>query len=95
MIGALFLGLFCGIVARMLVPGDAFRHLSGPRSWLASLALGVVGAYVGYLIFTVGLGLGDTDIFDWGGVLSALIGTVIVLLVATFALRRFARRPVA
>jgi hypothetical protein len=23
---------------------------------------------VGYLIFTVGLGIGDTDIFDWGGV---------------------------
>jgi len=88
MIGAILLGLFCGIVARMLVPGDAFRHMSGPVSWLVSLALGLVGALLGYLIFTVGLGIGDTDIFDWGGVLSALIGTIIVLVIATWILRR-------
>jgi uncharacterized membrane protein YeaQ/YmgE (transglycosylase-associated protein family) len=95
MIGALLLGLFCGIVARLLVPGDAFRHMSGPRSWLVSLALGLAGALVGYLIFTVGLGIGDTDIFDWGGVLSALIGTVIVLVIATWVLRRNSRRSAA
>jgi uncharacterized membrane protein YeaQ/YmgE (transglycosylase-associated protein family) len=92
MIGALLLGLFCGIVARMLVPGDAFRNMSGWQSWLVSLGLGLVGALVGYLIFTVGLGIGDTDIFDWGGVLSALIGTVIVLLIATWILRRTSAR---
>jgi uncharacterized membrane protein YeaQ/YmgE (transglycosylase-associated protein family) len=91
MIGALLLGLFCGIVARILVPGDVFKHMSGPRSWLVSLVLGLVGALVGYLIFTVGLGIGDTNIFDWGGVLSALIGTVIVLIIATWVLRRRAR----
>jgi uncharacterized membrane protein YeaQ/YmgE (transglycosylase-associated protein family) len=92
MIGALLLGLFCGVVARMLIPGDAFRHMSGPKSWLVSIGLGLLGALVGYLIFTVGLGIGDTDIFDWGGVLSALIGTVIVLVIATWVLRRSARR---
>jgi uncharacterized membrane protein YeaQ/YmgE (transglycosylase-associated protein family) len=91
MIGAVLLGLFCGIVARIIVPGDAFRHMSGPISWLVSLVLGLVGALVGYLIFTVALGLGDTNIFDWGGVLSALIGTVIVLLIATFIMRRTSR----
>ena len=58
MIGALLLGLFCGIVARILVPNDAFRKMSGPRSWLVSLVLGLAGALVGYLIFTVGLGIG-------------------------------------
>ena len=93
MIGALLLGLFCGIVARMLIPGDIFRQLSGPVSWLVSLGLGLVGALVGYLIFTVGFGLGDTNIFDWGGVLSALIGTVIVLLIATLVLRLTSDRP--
>ena len=92
MIGALLLGLFCGVVARMLVPGDAFRHMSGPKSWLVSIGLGLLGALVGYRIFTVGLGIGDTDIFDWGGVLSALIGTVIVLVIATWILRRSAAR---
>jgi len=90
-VGAILLGLFCGIVARMLVPGDAFRNMSGPKSWLISLGLGLLGALAGYLIFTVGLGIGDTDIFDWGGVLSALIGTVIVLLIFTWVMRRRAR----
>lgn len=93
MVGALLLGLFCGVVARILVPGDVFRQLSGPLSWLISLALGLVGALVGYLIFTVGFGIGDTSIFDWGGALSALIGTVIVLLIATLVLRLTSSDP--
>ena len=93
MIGALLLGLFCAIVARILVPGDVFRTMSGPLSWLISLALGLVGALVGYLIFTVGLGIGDTNIFDWGGVVSALIGTLIVVPFATLVLRRASSRP--
>ena len=93
MIGALLLGLFCGIVARILVPGDVFRQLSGPLSWLISLALGLLGALIGYLIFTVGFGIGDTSIFDWGGVLSALIGTVIVLVIATLVLGHTTSRP--
>jgi uncharacterized membrane protein YeaQ/YmgE (transglycosylase-associated protein family) len=92
MIGAILLGLFCGIVARMLIPGDAFRHMRGPKSWLVSLGLGLLGALVGYLIFTVILGIGDTDIFDWGGVLSALIGTLIVVPIAGWLIRRSGRR---
>jgi uncharacterized membrane protein YeaQ/YmgE (transglycosylase-associated protein family) len=55
--------------------------MSGLLSRLVSIGLGLAGALVGYLIFTVGLGIGDTDIFDWGGVLSALIGTIIVLVI--------------
>jgi uncharacterized membrane protein YeaQ/YmgE (transglycosylase-associated protein family) len=87
-IGAILLGLFCGAVARMLIPNDAFRNLSGPKSWLVSIALGLIGAVVGYAIFTLALGIGDNDIFDWGGVLSALIGTIIVIPIATWILRR-------
>jgi uncharacterized membrane protein YeaQ/YmgE (transglycosylase-associated protein family) len=88
MLGAVLLGLVAGVIARMLVPGDVFRNMSGPTSWLASLALGLAGAILGYLVFTVGLGIGDTDVFDWGGILSAIIGTVIVLLVVGFFIRR-------
>jgi uncharacterized membrane protein YeaQ/YmgE (transglycosylase-associated protein family) len=92
MIGAILLGLFCGAVARTLIPNDAFRHMKGWRSWLVSIGLGLIGAIVGYVIFTLGLGIGDDDIFDWGGVLSALIGTLIVVPVATWILRRTARK---
>ena len=88
MLGALLLGLVAGVIARMLTPGDVFRNMSGPASWLVSIVLGLVGAALGYLIFTVGLGIGDTDMFDFGGIISAIIGTVIVILIAGFFLRR-------
>jgi uncharacterized membrane protein YeaQ/YmgE (transglycosylase-associated protein family) len=91
MVGALLLGFICGVIARVLMPGDVFRTMSGPTSWAVSLGLGLAGALVGYVIFTLGLGIGDTDIFDWGGLLSALIGTLIVLALAGYFLRR--RRP--
>lgn len=65
MVGALLLGFICGVIARVLMPGDVFRTMSGPTSWAVSLGLGLAGALVGYVIFTLGLGVGDTDIFDW------------------------------
>jgi uncharacterized membrane protein YeaQ/YmgE (transglycosylase-associated protein family) len=88
MLGAVLLGLIAGVVARALMPGDVFRHMRGLTSWLASIALGLAGAIVGYLIFTVGLGVGDGDVFDLGGIVSAIIGTLIVLVVVGFLVRR-------
>ena len=88
MIGALILGLLAGFLGRALVPNDAFADMSGPKSWGVSIVLGLVGAVVGYVIFTLGLGIGDDDAFDLGGILSAIIGVVIVLLIAGFVLRR-------
>jgi uncharacterized membrane protein YeaQ/YmgE (transglycosylase-associated protein family) len=88
MIGALILGLVAGFIGRALVPNDAFQHMEGPRSWAVSVVLGLVGAFVGYLIFTRALGIGDNDAFDLGGLLSAIIGVVIVLVAAGFLMRR-------
>ena len=88
MLGAVLLGLVAGAVARTLMPGDVFRNMSGPSSWLVSILLGLAGAILGYLIFTVGLGIGDTDVFDFGGIVSAIIGTLIVLAVVGFFVRR-------
>jgi uncharacterized membrane protein YeaQ/YmgE (transglycosylase-associated protein family) len=95
MLGAVLLGLVAGVIARMLTPGDVFRNMSGPSSWLASIALGLAGAVLGYLIFTVGLGIGDTDVFDFGGIVGAVIGVVILLpFVGVYArLRRRSSRP--
>jgi len=88
MIGALILGLVAGAIGRALMPGDAFSHMSGPKSWLVSIVLGLVGAAVGYFLFTRLLGIGDDDMFDLGGLLSAIIGVLIVLGIATFVMRR-------
>jgi uncharacterized membrane protein YeaQ/YmgE (transglycosylase-associated protein family) len=87
-IGALILGLVAGFIGRALVPNDIFSDMSGPASWAVSIVLGLAGAFVGYLIFTRLIGIGDDDAFDLGGIFSAIIGVVIVLVVAGWAARR-------
>lgn len=82
MVGALVLGFVAGALARMFMPGDVFRGMSGPASWGVSIGLGLGGALLGWVIFTLGLGIGDDDIFDFGGLIGAVIGTMIVI--ATF-----------
>jgi uncharacterized membrane protein YeaQ/YmgE (transglycosylase-associated protein family) len=73
-IGAILLGLVAGAGGRMLVP-DMWSGISGAKSWLFSLVLGLLG----YLIFTVWLGIGDEAVFDFGGILGAIIGVIILL----------------
>jgi uncharacterized membrane protein YeaQ/YmgE (transglycosylase-associated protein family) len=93
MIGALILGLVAGAIGRMLMPGDVFRDMSGPKSWGISLVLGLAGAALGYVIFTLLLGIGDDDVFDLGGILSAIIGVLILLPIAGFVMRRTGAAP--
>jgi uncharacterized membrane protein YeaQ/YmgE (transglycosylase-associated protein family) len=88
MIGALILGVVAGGVARLVIPNDAFERLRGWRSWVVTILLGLIGAIVGWLIFTGLLGIGDTDVFDLGGIVGAIIGAVLVLLVVGGILRR-------
>jgi uncharacterized membrane protein YeaQ/YmgE (transglycosylase-associated protein family) len=90
-IGAILLGLAAGIIGRLLVP-DMWSGLSGPKSWLFSLAIGLAGALLGYLIFTVGLGIGDDDVFDFGGIIGAIIGVIMLLPFVGIATRFFGRR---
>lgn len=88
MVGALILGLVAGFIGRALVPNDVFEDMKGPKSWAVSIVLGLVGAFVGYLIFTRLIGIGDNDAFDLGGIISAIIGVVIVLIGVGFVMRR-------
>ena len=88
MVGALILGLVAGFIGRALVPNDVFSGMRGPKSWAVSIVLGLVGAFVGYLIFTRLLGIGDNDAFDLGGIVSAIIGVILVLIVVGFVARR-------
>lgn len=88
LLSILALGLVCGVIGRALVPNDAFRAMSGWKSWAASTVLGLLGALVGYLIFTGLLGIGDTDTFDWGGIVGAVIGAIIVVALASWLIKR-------
>ena len=79
------------------VGGEAGRK---PRSrWPADAGttvswLGLAGTLISYVIFTL-VGIGDTDIFDWGGGVGAIIGTLIVLGLAGCFLRRRQPGPAA
>jgi uncharacterized membrane protein YeaQ/YmgE (transglycosylase-associated protein family) len=80
MVGAIILGLVAGYIAKAILPGR------DPGGFFVTIALGLVGSVVGFLIFTELLGIGDTDVFDLGGLIGAIIGTIILLV----AYRKFA-----
>jgi uncharacterized membrane protein YeaQ/YmgE (transglycosylase-associated protein family) len=73
MIGAIILGLLAGYIAKALLPGD------DPGGLFVTILLGLAGSLVGFFIFTEVLGIGDSDMFDLGGLVGAIIGTMILL----------------
>lgn len=88
LIAVLLLGFVAGAIGRALVPNDAFRAMSGWKSWVMSTVLGLIGALVGYWIFTGLFGIGDSDKFDWGGIIGAIIGAIIVVAIASAIMKR-------
>jgi uncharacterized membrane protein YeaQ/YmgE (transglycosylase-associated protein family) len=81
MIGAIILGIVAGYLGRLLMPG---RDKMG---FIATMILGLAGAVVGFLIFTELLGVGDDKMFDLGGLIGAIIGVMILLLLYRLALK--------
>jgi uncharacterized membrane protein YeaQ/YmgE (transglycosylase-associated protein family) len=75
MIGALILGLLAGFIAKALLPGK------DPGGFIVTILLGLAGSFIGFLIFTELLGIGDNQAFDLGGLIGAVIGTMLLLLV--------------
>ena len=73
MIGAIILGLLAGFIGKALMPGD------DPGGFFVTILLGLAGSLVGFFIFTELLGIGDSDMFDLGGLVGAIIGTMILL----------------
>ena len=88
MIGAIILGIVAGYIGRLLMPG---RDKMG---FIATMLLGLAGAVVGFLIFTELLGIGDDKMFDLGGLIGAIIG-VMLLLVVYRALLKNKQHPLA
>jgi uncharacterized membrane protein YeaQ/YmgE (transglycosylase-associated protein family) len=73
MIGAIILGLLAGYIAKALMPGP------DPGGFLLTILLGLAGSLIGFFLFTELLGIGDSDMFDLGGLIGAIIGTMILL----------------
>lgn len=73
MIGAIILGILAGYIAKALLPGK------DPGGFFVTILLGLAGSLVGFFIFTELLGIGDSEMFDLGGLVGAIIGTMILL----------------
>jgi uncharacterized membrane protein YeaQ/YmgE (transglycosylase-associated protein family) len=73
MIGAIILGLLAGYIAKAIHPGK------DPGGFLVTLGLGLIGSLVGFYLF-IAIGIGDNDKFDLGGLVGAIIGTLLVLM---------------
>lgn len=67
-------GLIVGAVARLLVPGEQ------PIGCLATVILGVVGAFVGGFLGSLIFG-GDVTLSNPAGWIGGIIGAIIVLLI--------------
>jgi uncharacterized membrane protein YeaQ/YmgE (transglycosylase-associated protein family) len=73
MIGALILGLLAGYIGKALLPGR------DPGGFFVTMLIGLAGSFVGFFIFTELFGIGDSEVFDLGGLPGAVIGTIILL----------------
>ena len=74
-IAAIVIGIIAGYLGRALLPGD------DSMGFVATVITGIVGALVGWALFTYLLGIGDEDKFDLGGIIGSILGVMIVLLV--------------
>src|SRR4051794_2351360 len=81
MIGAVGAGIGAGYLGRLLMPG---RDKMG---FIATMVLGLAGAVIGFLIFTELLGIGDDRMFDLGGLIGAIVGVMLLLLLYRLALK--------
>jgi len=74
-IGWIIVGLVAGALAKLILPG---RQGGG---WIATLLLGVIGAFVGGLLFGLiggkGIGAVFADPWSWGSLAIAVIGALV------------------
>jgi uncharacterized membrane protein YeaQ/YmgE (transglycosylase-associated protein family) len=79
----LVVGLIAGFLAKYVVPGE------GPGGIIGDIVIGIVGAFIGGWVFNLfGHGGGVTGI-NFGSIIVAFVGAVILL----FVIRALTRRP--
>lgn len=78
----ILLGLVAGVIAKMLMPGD------DPGGLIVTVLIGIVGALIGGVIWNFLSGNDSYGDFDIGGIVIAVLGSLILL----WAYRKFAAR---
>ena len=77
----IFLGLIAGALAKFIVPGK------DPGGMLVTIIIGVVGAIIGGFLGSL-IGLGRVESFDFGGIIIATLGAIILLVVYRLVTKR-------
>jgi uncharacterized membrane protein YeaQ/YmgE (transglycosylase-associated protein family) len=70
----IFLGLIAGIIAKFVVPGSA------PGGLIGDIIIGIIGAFIGGFVYGLFGHAGVTG-FNFGSILCAVIGAIILLLI--------------
>lgn len=81
-LGFLLLGLICGAIAKAILPGKQ------GGGWIATLILGVIGAFLGGWIGGAVAGAEMNEFFSLASWFWAIIGSLIVLVVWGFITNR-------
>jgi uncharacterized membrane protein YeaQ/YmgE (transglycosylase-associated protein family) len=76
-------GLIFGAIARLLVPGP--DPMSIAQTWLLGVIGSLVGGFLGYLVFGADI---EDGAVQAGGIVSSIVGSVIVLLIYRMVRRR-------
>jgi uncharacterized membrane protein YeaQ/YmgE (transglycosylase-associated protein family) len=72
-VGIIIFGLIVGALARLIMPGKQNMGL------ILTCLLGIAGSLVGFFIFHELLNWGDSNKFDLGGIVGAVIGAMLLL----------------
>jgi len=81
-IGYIVIGLLGGAIAKAILPG---RQGGG---WVATILLGILGALLGGFLGGALLGISYDRIFTFSGLITAIIGSLIVLVIYGFITKR-------
>lgn len=81
-IAYIVIGLLGGAIAKAIMPG---RQGGG---WVATILLGIVGALLGGFLGGALLGVNYNDIFSVQGLITSIVGALIVLAIWGFVAKR-------
>lgn len=68
-------GLIAGVIAKLILPGR------DPGGCIVTMLLGIAGAFIGGFIFELLTNRPDIIRFDFGSLVVAVIGAIVVLLI--------------
>lgn len=81
-IAYIVIGLLGGLIAKAILPGKQ------GGGWLATIVLGIVGALLGGFLGGLLFNVRYDEIFSFQGLITAVIGSLIVLLIFGLVRRR-------